>query len=525
MKRAAKVDDYSVIALDKFIQATRDSGYKGTTSAISELIDNAIQAGSTRISITVSKSEADSSYPITISVLDDGCGMDPETLRQALRFGGSSRFNDRSGLGRFGMGLPNSSLSQTRRVEVYSWQNPGSVFFSYLDVDEIAEGKMTNVPPPKRSSLPTLAQKVESSSGTLVLWSRCDRLDHRRVSTIVRKLEKFLGRACRYPLWDGLEILINEVPTCTFDPLYLHEKSRTTGAHLYGEPLIYEVRAPSSGMLSDAVGVVKVSFSELPVHEWHEFSNEKKRELGISKGAGISVVRAGREVDYGWFFLPGKRQENYDDWWRCEIQFDPVLDEVFGITHTKQQIRPTDYLLDILSPDIEVTAKALNGRVRKAHLALKTETRFLDAIQLATERDKRLKPLPGRNGSGKGHPTFQELAERHPVLKKEMAPEAQVTTTYDIVEDDLRDSSFFNFSSENGRLVLVLNPDHPFYRKIYKPLCDSHSEQDKNFRLLLELMLLAAARSEASIEKTKERELLSRFRHEWSNTIATFFNR
>jgi hypothetical protein len=45
MRRAQpKKTDCSIIAVDKFIQATRDSGYKGTASAISELVDNAIQA-------------------------------------------------------------------------------------------------------------------------------------------------------------------------------------------------------------------------------------------------------------------------------------------------------------------------------------------------------------------------------------------------------------------------------------------------------------------------------------------------
>lgn len=37
-------DKTSVIALDNFIQATRDSGYKGTVDAVCELVDNAIQA-------------------------------------------------------------------------------------------------------------------------------------------------------------------------------------------------------------------------------------------------------------------------------------------------------------------------------------------------------------------------------------------------------------------------------------------------------------------------------------------------
>src|SRR3954467_6830251 len=147
-------EDCSIIALDKFIQATRDSGYKGTASAISELVDNSIQAGAKRISITVIASAVDGEEKtIEISVFDNGCGMDPFTLRQALRFGGSTRFGDRSGLGRYGMGLPNASLSQARRVTVYTWQTAGGqpggrspkmaaaraerVYMSYLDVAEI----------------------------------------------------------------------------------------------------------------------------------------------------------------------------------------------------------------------------------------------------------------------------------------------------------------------------------------------------------------------------------------------------
>src|SRR4051794_5795086 len=92
-------EDCSIIALDKFIQATRDSGYKGTASALSELVDNSIQAGASRIAVSVTATVSDDEdKAIQVSVLDNGCGMDPFTLRQALRFGGSTRFGDRSGL-------------------------------------------------------------------------------------------------------------------------------------------------------------------------------------------------------------------------------------------------------------------------------------------------------------------------------------------------------------------------------------------------------------------------------------------
>ena len=99
--------DWNVVALDKFIQATRDSGYRGTPSALAELVDNSIQSGATDIAVSVDmEGKFELGGGMDISVCDNGCGMDPFTLRQALRFGGSTRFSDRKGLGRFGVGCP-----------------------------------------------------------------------------------------------------------------------------------------------------------------------------------------------------------------------------------------------------------------------------------------------------------------------------------------------------------------------------------------------------------------------------------
>src|SRR5688572_18835198 len=96
-----QADNASIIVLDKFVQATRDSGYRGTVSAIAELVDNSIQAEATDIRINVTSCVDGGDWPIEISVLDNGTGMDRSTLRQSLRFGGSTRFNDRRGLGRY----------------------------------------------------------------------------------------------------------------------------------------------------------------------------------------------------------------------------------------------------------------------------------------------------------------------------------------------------------------------------------------------------------------------------------------
>ena len=519
---SARRADCSIIALDKFIQATRDSGYKGTASAISELVDNSIQAGATRIAISVAaKTSDDEEKTIEVSVLDNGCGMDPPTLRQALRFGGSTRFGDRRGLGRYGMGLPNASLSQARRVTVFTWQSPkgarghdtSNVYSSYLDVDEIMLCEMIEVPEPQVVNVSP--SECAGDSGTLVCWSQCDRLDNRRVSTVVRKLEVELGRRFRHFIWKGLRITINGDTLDAFDPLYLHPKAEISGAQLFGEEMRFEIRADPRD--SRKTGWVSVRFTELPVHAWHKLSNDEKRRIGISKGAGVSIVRGGREVDYGWFFMGSKHRENYDDWWRCEIQFDPILDEAFGITHTKQQARPQAHLIEALSPDLEATARALNGRARKAYNAVKTSERFSEAERIANERDHLLRPLP-RSADPTARALMRELEESHPTLRNR----GDDADRYSIIEHSVKDASFFTLAHDGDRLVLVLNPDHPFYREIYKPLSEGEAPRDPQLRAKVELLLLAAARSEAAARGKVP--ALAKHRLEWSNTLAAFLN-
>lgn len=525
-------EDTSIIALDKFIQATRDSGYKGTASAISELVDNSIQAGATRISISVKVAlEQDDDPKVEVSIADNGCGMSPLTLRQALRFGGSSRFGDRSGLGRYGMGLPNASLSQARRVTVFTWNDVDSptrngqsrprasapaenVYMSYLDVDEIVRREMKEVPRPELITNPP--PECIGKSGTLVRWTRCDRLDNRRVSTIVRKVESELARRFRHFLWNGVRITINGDALTPFDPLYLRLDAEVSGAKPFGEELRYEVRADIDD--PKTTGWVRVRFSELPVHEWHALPNDEKRRLGISKGAGVSVVRAGREVDYGWFFMGGKHRENYDDWWRCEVQFDPILDEGFGITHTKQQVRPQTHIIEALSPDIEAMARALNSRARKAHMAVKAAERFSEAERVADERDHLLRPLP-RTPDPKAKALLKDLEKTHPQLRRNPS---ERPPRYTIIEASVKDSSFFSCAHDGDRLVLVINPDHPFYREVYKPLTEGDSPRDQQLAAKVELLLLAAARSEAAA--AGKQRTFAQHRLEWSETLAAFLN-
>lgn len=505
----------SIVLLDKFIQATRESGYRNTTSAIAELVDNALQADATKIGIQVARS-TDTHNPLRIAVVDNGAGMTPSSLREALRFGGSSRFNDRGGLGRFGMGLPNASLSQARRVDVYTWRSGRKSIWSYLDVDEIASGKIEHVPEPKQASPPEWCPKPATPSGTIVIWERCDKLDHRRASTIQRKVSALLGRMFRYFLWDGAKIIVNEEEVTPIDPLFMSSNSHMSGAVEFQDIWSCEVRASLNG--NDAsFGSVSVRFSELPVNEWHHISNEEKRRLGISNGAGLSIVRGGREVDYGWFFTGAKRRENYDDWWRGEIRFEPVLDEAFGITHTKQQIRPKAHLVEALQPHIETIARVLNARVRQAHQRVQSGELSRSIEQTAQRREPEIPPLPQLSES-KTRKQLATILDRNPELEILLRGSGE-GPAYRVLEDELSDSSFYKPVASPALVVANLNRRHPIYKRLFQPLIES---SPLGMRDALYALLLSAARAEGMASKTADQRTLEEFRLRWSRVLEVF---
>jgi hypothetical protein len=362
-----------LVSAANFVLATRDSGYKSTALALAELIDNSVQADARAVDVRVVQTE-DGPWPIELLVVDDGRGMDAVTLGSALAFGGSTRFDDRSSLGRYGMGLPNGGLSRARRIEVYTWRET-HLLEARLDIDEIVAMGRRTLPPTKVIERPAFLPATKS--GTAVRLCRCDRLEYRRASALVKKLHDDFGRIYRHFLADGLRLRVNGRPVELIDPLHLPPDEDCDTGRQFGDTLRYCLRSDGRP------GQVTVRFSELPVEQWHDLPANEKRRLGVTSGPCVSVVRAGREVDRGWYFMGTKRRENYDDWWRCEVSFDPSLDELFGMTHAKQEICPTDELLGVLVPDLEPVGRALNSRVRRRY----RQRIILDAHSQVPEAD------------------------------------------------------------------------------------------------------------------------------------------
>ncbi|MGA2662904.1 MAG: hypothetical protein ABSH34_35950 [Verrucomicrobiota bacterium] len=346
--------------------------------------------------------------------------------------------------------------------------------------------------------------------GTSVVWRKCDRLDNKKFGPLAKRLRTELGRLFRYQLWSGKKIKLNGEALLPLDPLFERAGCGLRGAAAYGPELTYEVAAPAG-----ATSIVRVRFTELPVAEWHSLSNEQKNAAGIAKGAGVSIVRAGREVDFGWFFMGQKRRENYDDWWRSEVRFEPDLDELFGVTHTKQEVRPTEAMSAILSPDMERIARDLNARARKAFFTVKASEIKSESEKLAERYDNLIEPPLAAVTGRHGYPGPLRRGRRGRVAGLE----------YRLLLKKLSDTSFFVPELDGARLIVLLNEQHPFVHKAWSPQPAGQSDIFKGLRNRLELLILGAARAEVMIGKDKQSKLrMQRFRETWSNILATFLS-
>jgi hypothetical protein len=504
----------SLVVASRFIEATRDSGYKSLGSALAELIDNSLEANATHVEVVIERMEGAKRSETRVSVSDNGVGMDKTTCSNAMRFGWSSRFNERNSCGRYGMGLPNASLSHARRIDIFTSCEGLTARTTYLDADEISSGRREDIPTANTVPIGEFFKVHPFKTGTTVIWRKCDRLENRYLAPLVKRLGLELGRLFRMQLWAGKLITLNGDAVKPLDPLFQRESCGLIGASEFGPELSYEVAFTNSkGKPSSSL--VKVRFTELPVKKWHGLSNQEKNINGIAKGAGVSIIRAGREIDRGWYFMGHKRRENYDDWWRCEVCFEPDLDELFGVTHTKQEIHPTERLNTILTPDIERTARELNGRSRRAFVGVKSSVRKVRKSEsLAVRYDNLIEP-----------PKQAVQAIQKTVVLLRGGRGRVGGLDYRFHWGKLDQLAFYLPLLDGACLKVIMNEQHPFVRLAYSEATRRGDGPFDEARHSLELMILAAARAEVSLEQNKRTLGLSKkFRESWSNILATFLS-
>ena len=366
--------DFLIVSARLTIEAMRDTGYKDTDHALAELVDNSIEAEADLVEVIAVETPRDPNQPYSrsrvseIAVIDNGVGMDNTTLRRALKFGDGTR-NDRSkrGIGRFGVGLPQSSISQCRRVDIWTWQyGVDNALHCYLDLNEIRSSGRQEVPEPSFSPVPDrwrdISGNTTESSGTLVVWSELDRVRWTGGEKTIERTAELCGRVYRKFLTnrenqiqlnlilasdDGSYLTkIHEKFCLPNDPLYLMCPSSTPDP-FRDQPMFYIFNKREWAILVDGIeGTIHVRCTLARPDALNEAKSDIKWPKSYAKAGdapwgkhadsnkGVSIIRAQRELELSLAWVNNYEPE--ERWWSVEVEFDPILDEIFGVVNNKQ---------------------------------------------------------------------------------------------------------------------------------------------------------------------------------------------
>ncbi|MFM6402374.1 ATP-binding protein [Planktothrix sp.] len=572
---------HDIVPAHLAVQAMRDNGYKNAAYAIAELMDNAIQAGASQVELLCGerKTQVDQrkrSRIEQIAVLDNGRGMDAAVLRLALQFGNGTYLDEdkHTGIGRFGMGLPSSSISQCQRVDVWSWQDGvENALYTYLDLEEIKNRRMTEVPEPTPKQIPITWARVSQNfdkSGTLVVWSKIDRCMWQTGKGIIDNSELVIGRMYRKFLdngqvkirmmafdLDSLYNIIIEKYALPNDPGYLIEKTSCPAP--FNNQAMFQTWAGDTAY--EATFIINFRDQEHEVKVRFSYAKEEARLIeGVSnagstphgqhakKNIGVSIVRAGRELDLDTGVVNG--YEPTERWWGVEVEFPPSLDDIFGVTNNKQSARNFSELLQVdiqslledgktitqlkdqlkededpKSPLLDIAHK-INSQLSVIRGLLKAQTKGTRTSEKRHDpyKPQKIATTVTQERKSQGHKGKSDEEEELPKEERKQAIQATlkeegVTQTQaellaaTTVEDGLKyifaeapidNAAFFSVKPRGGTIIVTLNTSHPAYKNLVEILEEDVDKADMETlrsRLInsldgLKLLLMAWARYE-----------------------------
>ena len=515
----------------------REIGYKSPAWALAEMIDNSFQSGASTVEIRLRDADLknDKSKPSEIAIIDDGIGMIDEMITHAVRWGGTDRENNRQGFGRYGYGLPSSAVSLARRYSVYSKVEGEPWSVVNVDLEELGPvagdtAKVDELLAPKPATPPSWLVTPEAqfdlmtaASGTIVILEDLDRL--RTMSGWISakglqmKLLQQFGVIYRHNLNDK-KIFVAGTKTEIVDPLFLLPGARYADETPVKAKKVNTAAFEVEGSMGK--GVVKVRAAVLPPN----FQLEDPKAYG-TKGVklarrhdtmkdynGILVCRAGRQIDV--VQTPWTKFQTYDANIKIEVDFDPVLDEFFGLTTSKQQIVIDERMweklkqsgkasggLQTLVKDMRAEFKRMKAELDAAKPPKPEKPRAsavaMEAAQKFKSRSSALSPRKSALAEAALAEYAQALATERNISIEEATEAARTETAerkFEVEFAAREEAPLYQARRLGLQKRLTINTAHPFYEKIYQLAGEAQSG--------LEVLLFVLADAELDAEGERE---------------------
>ncbi|MFA5625093.1 MAG: ATP-binding protein, partial [Bradymonadales bacterium] len=424
----------------RLMESLRSSGYDNY-SAICDIIDNAFDANADMVKVDIG--EAGKEY--VISVADNGDGMAPEILDQAMKLGSITGREDEN-LGKYGMGLITGSISMGRRLTVISKYND-RYYTAIQDLDEVArENKFVKT---IRESNPIEIARFNellggAESGTIVTIQKVDNLQNKSMPQFQAKLMKDCGEIYRYFINSNKKIYINKKEVHAVDPLMLDLHNTETFLDIT-EDITGDDGKPT-GIRMRVVALPKVSDQEA-----------KAMKMNI-QNQGFYLMRNNRQITKGESFGVFSKHNDFNRF-RAEIFVSGDLDRKIGINFRKEGNK--------LSDDIYAWIE------RHAFPQLRS-------IRDIAKRDQKASGKKvDHTGSSRTIENKSSVLKKPRLDKNDVSPDLagispDAFTNVDFaVESNTRLAPLFQFDVKGKDIKINYNNDHPFYQQVFAEIRDN----------------------------------------------------
>lgn len=514
-KKAIANPTSELIEVDKAIQSMRDSGFDLAT-AVGEVVDNSYEARSTIVRIrtfedetiisTSSKRKKTKATKIIdrIAFADNGIGIEYETLPKVLKLGFSTRYNQREGLGRFGVGMKLAAISQAKRVDIYTQPQGSKEFYhAYLDLDLIAEGKQTQIKAEKVEGYPSeyadlmKHPKTDETfdSGALVIWSKVDRLINggmygSAIQQRLQNLSKFLSRAYRKYIDNGFFIELNKKEIILHDPLFLLYNPHVVKN--FGEDLRAIIKDEDCLNIDGQNVNITVTLYPQEFRKIKGIGGLPERDkrftgLYVHENEGhISILRNGREIYYDIVpkLLPSGVKD-LDRFIGVEVSFPATLDEYFQVRHVKRGAEPVEKLRQDLRQSLQHSVGIARKNIRALWSQIKQDEEKQQGLLFHQESENAVQRAEINSPPGKAGMNLSQQEQDKIVLNLledlGIDPQKDVKTVKEIkqkleklpvtfVDAGYPGKDLFDIEHFNGRAIIKMNHRHLFIREIYDPL-------------------------------------------------------
>jgi len=367
----ARTNRHEVIpSAKRLIRSLRDMGYDFST-AVADLVDNSIEAGSTHVFINV-EFNGDNSW---VRIADNGIGMGVEQLQEAMRYGSERVYDSEKDLGKFGLGLKTASMSQCQRLIVASRSdlNLKEIHAYCWDMDHInTTNKWEIIQVSKKELKFILNSNLDTSTGTVVFWQKLDRIlgykhpygdfAKKRLLNMCRDLEEHLAMVFHRFLagevpGKRLKIILNGNNIEPWDP-YSRQELKTQILDPIPIHLEHEGKT----------GIITLEPYVLPHQDDFSSRDSFNRASGPKKWnrqQGFYIYRANRLIQSGgWCGL--KTIDEHLKLARIAISFSPHLDEAFKINVSKMNVQLPVQIRDQMDNATKPVAKLAQETYRKS---------------------------------------------------------------------------------------------------------------------------------------------------------------